>query len=85
MAGKNNPFDHDKHHESMENLFEENFSRVIKNADNEEEEKDPANLTGKYKIDLLDGNDEDQEDLNINNDDDDDEKEVKNSVKQNQF
>lgn len=61
----------------MENLFDENFKDHLR-----EEQKATPN---KYQIDLLDGNDEEQEDLDIKNDDDDTEREVKINMKNNQF
>ena len=64
----------------MQKIFDQNFQQL-----NDEEEKNINNDTGKYKIDLLDGNDEDGEDLTINNDDDEEMKEVKHSVQQNRF
>lgn len=72
------PFNAHEHQNSMESLFEQNF---LKNAKEEESKA----TTGKYQIDLLDGNDEEQEDLDIKNDDDPDEREVKKNMKNNQF
>jgi len=69
----------------MQQLFELNMRRFTKAPEDEEVKEG----TGKYKIDLLDGNDEeDQQDLSLNNDDaalDEDEKKVKQSIKLQKF
>lgn len=64
----------------MEDFFEQNLGKL-----QDKNEVDQINLANKFKIDLLDGNDEEQEDLNIHNDDDDEVKAVKKSAQQHNF
>jgi len=71
---------------SMEQLFEHNLERV---GEATEEVKGVPTGTGKYQIDLLDGNDDEDElgDLALLNQEemDEDEKAVKQSLEQNKF
>lgn len=55
--GHQEPFNSKDHQTSMENLFEQNFRQISQTGEELKEESN--NDTGKYKIDLLDGNDED--------------------------
>jgi hypothetical protein len=84
-AAQNESADHDEEHQVMEDFFEQNLGKLQEKQEEEKGSSNQHNNMGKYKIDLLDCNDEEQEDLNIHNDDDDEVKEVKKNAKQNNF
>ena len=73
----------------MQHMFEQNLRRFCQAPDSEEVKGAPGEGTGKYKIDLLDGNDEeDFGDLSVldgGGDMDEDEKEVEQGLRQNKF
>lgn len=82
---QNDSVDHEPDQHAMEDFFEQNLDKLRASREEAKVSSQQNNYTGKQHIDLLEGNDEEQEDLNINNDDDDEVKEVKKNAQQNNF